>query len=66
MTVYELIRKLSKYAPDIEVFIVPQKRQKWNMKDRQRAEYVFDRGIKVMSGDEPAIEISGIPEGETS
>jgi len=60
MTVYELIHKLSNYPPNVDVYLVPQRRKKWDMKNRQRAGYVFDRGFKPMSGDEPCIEIAGV------
>lgn len=62
MTVYELIGNLSKFPPNTEVFIIPQKRKKWNMRDRQRPVYTFARGFKPLSSDEPSIEICGVPE----
>jgi hypothetical protein len=61
MTVYELIRQLSAFPPDVEVVMVPQKRQKWDRKSQQRVEYVWSRGFKPMSGDEPIVELGGLP-----
>ena len=64
MTAYELIGKLSHYPPDTKVYIIPQKRGKWSKRDRQVAEYVFDRGFHSMGiHEEPelaAIEITGV------
>ena len=60
MTVYELIGKLSSFPPDVEVVIIPQKRKRWNQKDSQRVDYVFGRGLKIDTGNEPIVELCGV------
>ena len=60
MTVYELIRRLSAFPPDIEVVMIPQKRDKWDKKNAQSVEYIYGRGLKIDTGDgEPMVEICG-------
>ena len=63
MTVYDLIRDLSQFPPDTRVVIIPQKREKWNRKDEQDAEYLFSRGFSKKYGAEvcePTVEIAGV------
>jgi len=63
MTVYELIHELSKYPPNVEVAIIPQKRKSWQQKNRQNVAYIYGRGLRINTGDgEPMVEICGLPE----
>lgn len=60
MTVYELIRRLSAYPPDVKVVIIPQKRNRWDKKNAQSIEYIFGRDLRIDTGNgEPMVEICG-------